>query len=44
MKHLMLHFSRGGTHGSSERLGVVAWENLVEYLTSPGKDFGTGGD
>jgi len=44
MKHLMLHFLRGGTHGSSERLGVVAWENLVEYLTSPGKDFGTGGD
>ncbi len=37
MKHLMLHFSRGGTHGSSDRLGVVAWENVVEYLTSPGK-------
>ncbi|GEM_PF-2096454 len=37
MKHLMLHFLRGGTHGSSERLGVVAWENVVEYLTSPGK-------
>ena len=33
MKHLMLHFSRGGTHGSSDRLGIVAWENVVKYLT-----------
>ena len=33
MKHLMLHFSRGGTHGSSDRRGIVAWENVVEYLT-----------
>ena len=32
MKHLMLHFSRGGTHGSSDRLGAVAWtENDLTY-------------
>ena len=23
MKHLMLHFSRGGTHGSSDRLNQL---------------------
>ena len=37
MKHLMLHFSRGGTHGSSDRIGAMAWENVVEYLTFHGK-------
>ena len=30
MKHLMLHFSRGGIHGLSDQLAAIALKNLVE--------------